>query len=35
MMRKYDNATCAECGSHIDSRSYTITCDYCLSKKED
>lgn len=35
MMRKYDNATCPECGTHINAKSYTLECDYCLSKKED
>ncbi len=34
-MRKYDNATCPECGTHVNSKSYTLECDYCLSKKED
>ncbi len=35
IMKKYDNATCPECDAHINSKSYTLVCDYCLSKKED
>jgi uncharacterized protein (DUF983 family) len=35
MMEKHDHATCPECGAGISSRSYTLVCDYCLSKKED
>jgi len=30
-----ENVTCPECGSHVSARSYTLVCDYCLSKKED
>lgn len=35
MMHTHDHATCPECGTTISSKSYTLTCDYCLSKKED
>lgn len=27
--------TCPECGGLVDNHSYTLECDYCLSKKED
>lgn len=30
-----ENVTCPECGSNVSSRSYTLECDYCLSKRED
>ncbi|MFC2947196.1 YhfH family protein [Virgibacillus sediminis] len=26
---------CPECGTGIQPESYTLVCDYCLSKKED
>ncbi|WP_188391717.1 YhfH family protein [Compostibacillus humi] len=26
---------CPECGREVDGKSYTLECDYCLSKKED
>lgn len=35
MMEKHNHATCPECGAKISAKSYTLTCDYCLSKKED
>ncbi|HLR70638.1 MAG TPA: YhfH family protein [Pseudogracilibacillus sp.] len=35
MNKKYENATCPECGEAISAKSYTLECDYCLSKKED
>jgi DNA-directed RNA polymerase subunit RPC12/RpoP len=35
MMGKHDHATCPECGARISAKSYTLVCDYCLSKKED
>lgn len=34
-MKKHDQATCPECGEKISPKSYTLVCDYCLSKKED
>jgi len=30
-----EEVTCPECGSHVSARSYTLVCDYCLSKKDD
>ncbi|MBP1950164.1 DNA-directed RNA polymerase subunit RPC12/RpoP [Virgibacillus litoralis] len=30
-----NNAICPECGKQIDDRSYTLECDYCLSKREE
>ena len=27
--------TCPECGTNVSTKSYTLECDYCLSKKED
>ncbi len=27
--------TCPECGERIDQHSYTLECDYCLSKREE
>lgn len=35
MERNREKVTCPECGSSVSSRSYTLECDYCLSKKED
>ncbi len=34
-MKKYEKLSCPECGKEVDSKSYTMECDYCLSKKED
>lgn len=30
-----EKVNCPECGKEVDSRSYTMECDYCLSKRED
>lgn len=35
MEMNIENVTCPECGSTVSSRSYTLECDYCLSKRED
>jgi len=35
MTEKREYATCPECGKGISETSYTLECDYCLSKKED
>lgn len=35
MMKTFDHATCPECGKDISNTSYTLECDYCLSKRED
>jgi len=35
MREKFESPTCPECGTNISSKSYTLECDYCLSKKED
>lgn len=34
-MNRHEQVSCPECGQEVDSRSYTMECDYCLSKKED
>ncbi len=33
-MKKYGHVSCPECGQEVDAKSYTMECDYCLSKKE-
>ncbi len=33
--QKQNQATCPECGKTISEKSYTLECDYCLSKRED
>lgn len=35
MKENKTNATCPECGKGISETSYTLECDYCLSKRED
>jgi len=35
MRRNHEKATCPECGTNISAKSYTLECDYCLSKKEE
>lgn len=35
MKKTFDYATCPECGRSISETSYTLECDYCLSKRED
>lgn len=34
-MQKHDHATCPECGTSISEKSYSLTCDYCLSKNHE
>lgn len=34
-MKKHEKVTCPECGTNVSVKSYTLECDYCLSKKED
>lgn len=34
-MQTNEHATCPECGEEVSNKSYTLTCDYCLSKRED
>ena len=34
-MNNYENVTCPECGTNVSEKSYTLECDYCLSKVED
>lgn len=35
MRMKHEKVTCPECGTNVSAKSYTLECDYCLSKKED
>lgn len=35
MNKEYEQATCPECGTHISEKSYSLECDYCLSRRDD
>lgn len=35
MNENKQQATCPECGKSISEKSYTLECDYCLSKREE
>lgn len=32
-MIKHENVSCPECGKEVDSKSFSMVCDYCLSKR--
>lgn len=32
---KMNTINCPECGKEVDAKSYSMVCDYCLSKRED
>lgn len=34
-MKKQEYVTCPECGKNVSAKSYTLECDYCLSKREE
>ncbi|WP_461178471.1 protein YhfH [Virgibacillus ainsalahensis] len=35
MMKMKERMMCPECGEQVDPQSYSMECDYCLSKKVD
>lgn len=35
MVHIQNHATCPECDTQIDEKSYILECEYCLSKKQD
>lgn len=32
-MKQNEKFACPECGKEVDSKSFTMECDYCLSKR--
>ncbi len=34
-MYRKEKAFCPECGKEVAADSYTLECDYCLSKRDD
>ncbi len=34
-MIMHEKCSCPECGKQIDSESFIMECDYCLSKREE